>query len=605
VDKSLVVAAEDNDGARFSLLEPVRQFALLMLRTADEVTATRDRHTQYYVQRSRQAFLPTQLGDETWFRRVEADYDNFRTAISWALSADNRRGARWITSNLVFFWIWKRMMTEGARWLDQALGDSDWDRPEALGALIGGAFLSIQLGESERAKQYIDAGVTSARAVGDDAALGWGLQTLAMVDDRTGATHTPHALVEEVLALGEERVGTGPYLYGLGRRGANQWWRGELAAAEATLTDALQRARNEGLDQYDALYNEILCRVRADRGDFDGAEGAFRDAVDRRWQGVAVVTPMLYQEHGRILACRGDFDEANREFDHARSLVVDNDVAADGWAHHAVAVLFRAAADLPGAVEAVDDMPPALRLSYMERWQSVVAAAAGVVAIIRGNAEEARSKFSESLEAAQREQRLLYVPVAELGLAAIELAQGNPQKASARIIAALDDFLAMDARPSVVHALEEAASVAVAVDDHIGAARLFGAAKAERARIGYVEGPHVAAHYEPFRSTIRSALGEQAASAREEGRRMSLAEAVAYARGNRGPRRRPATGWDSLTPAELSVVRLVRDGLSNPRIAEQLFISTRTVTTHLTHVYTKLGITSRTELATAAVERGA
>ena len=67
----------------------------------------------------------------------------------------------------------------------------------------------------------------------------------------------------------------------------------------------------------------------------------------------------------------------------------------------------------------------------------------------------------------------------------------------------------------------------------------------------------------------------------------------------RGPRRHtsmPARARD-LTERELDVARLVAEGLSNPEIAERLFVSTRTVTTHLTHIYRRLGLSGRTALA--------
>jgi DNA-binding CsgD family transcriptional regulator len=90
------------------------------------------------------------------------------------------------------------------------------------------------------------------------------------------------------------------------------------------------------------------------------------------------------------------------------------------------------------------------------------------------------------------------------------------------------------------------------------------------------------------------------AEAWSEGEALSTGEAIAYAQRGRGERKRPSTGWASLTPAELNVVRLVSEGLPNKDIAERLFVSPRTVQAHLSHVYAKLGVTSRVQLAQEA-----
>jgi DNA-binding CsgD family transcriptional regulator len=66
---------------------------------------------------------------------------------------------------------------------------------------------------------------------------------------------------------------------------------------------------------------------------------------------------------------------------------------------------------------------------------------------------------------------------------------------------------------------------------------------------------------------------------------------------------RPATGWAGITDAESAVVRGVAQGLTNREVADQLYLSPHTVSMHLRHVFTKLGINSRVELARLAFQQ--
>lgn len=95
------------------------------------------------------------------------------------------------------------------------------------------------------------------------------------------------------------------------------------------------------------------------------------------------------------------------------------------------------------------------------------------------------------------------------------------------------------------------------------------------------------------------ALGAALALSRTEARLRSLG-----VRRRAGGRRRPTEGWEALTASEERVVALVARGLTNLQVAEALFVSRHTVETHVSHVFTKLGIASRTELAALAVARG-
>ncbi|MGH9148903.1 MAG: response regulator transcription factor, partial [Acidimicrobiales bacterium] len=74
-------------------------------------------------------------------------------------------------------------------------------------------------------------------------------------------------------------------------------------------------------------------------------------------------------------------------------------------------------------------------------------------------------------------------------------------------------------------------------------------------------------------------------------------------RHRRGRTRPLGAGWASLTPTELRVARLAAEGLTNRQIGERLFVSARTVETHLGHAFAKLGLTTRAQLASEVARR--
>jgi DNA-binding CsgD family transcriptional regulator len=177
---------------------------------------------------------------------------------------------------------------------------------------------------------------------------------------------------------------------------------------------------------------------------------------------------------------------------------------------------------------------------------------------------------------------------------------GEPAEAEQLAHEALGLLSAAEYWPDVIDVLESLAALNVELESFDRAARLVGAADADRVRRGQPRPPALEAR---LASDLERLSSGELKAEREAGAAMRLEEAVAYASRGRGSRKRPAHGWSSLSPVELDVVRLVTEGLTNPQIGERLFISKRTVQTHLSHVFQKLGVSNRAEVAAEAARR--
>jgi len=197
-----------------------------------------------------------------------------------------------------------------------------------------------------------------------------------------------------------------------------------------------------------------------------------------------------------------------------------------------------------------------------------------------------------------------WLSVALATRARLHVSQGNLEQAESDVYEALAIAARVDGLLSIPDILECVADVARHADRRREAVRLCSAADAARLRMGMVRFKVFDAEYEASVAALRKTIdGNDFDAIWAEGAAMSTEEAIAYAQRGRGERKRPSTGWRSLTPTELGVVRLVGDGLPNKDIATRLFISPRTVQSHLRHVYNKLGLTSRVQLAQEATRQ--
>ena len=168
----------------------------------------------------------------------------------------------------------------------------------------------------------------------------------------------------------------------------------------------------------------------------------------------------------------------------------------------------------------------------------------------------------------------------------------------------------------IVPYLEGLADVVAAQGESTWAARLWGSAEALSETMGTPIWPIERARYERTVAAARASLGEKAfAAAWAEGRGMTPEQALAaqgsttvssasttVGQSSAPPDTSPITYPDGLTAREVEVLRLVAQGLTDAHIAEQLVISPRTVNTHLTSIYGKIQVSSRSAATRYAIE---
>ena len=165
-------------------------------------------------------------------------------------------------------------------------------------------------------------------------------------------------------------------------------------------------------------------------------------------------------------------------------------------------------------------------------------------------------------------------------------------------------------RRGIAECLAALAELAVRAGRPEPALRLFGAAEALRRGIGILDSWHLQPRRAAALATARRALGEAAGEAAvAAGQSLPLFEAVELAMSvaeaiQADPIAAGGAAGPRLDRREVEVLRMVATGQSDREIAEVLFISPRTVQAHLTSIYGKLDVKTRTAAAAAAHRLG-
>jgi predicted ATPase/class 3 adenylate cyclase/DNA-binding CsgD family transcriptional regulator len=597
VDKSLVVAENTGGPTRYRLLETVRQYAQERLGESGEADAVRTRHRDHYS--SMAALLDAAARDdhEQRLEQTEAEFDNLRAAFAWSRENSDIEIASQLASSLQPLWLARGRIREGLAWFDAALTDQtahpgDVAPAVRARALADNAVLDAWVGGTDGTHQAEQA-LAIARDVDDPALLVRALTASGVIAAFNAEVARP--------CFAEAN--------GLARAIDDKWrlsqillWQA-LGAFMAGDPIATRAAAEEGRDLAEAIGDRFASRgcrwclglAQWMTGDIVGAVAQLRDvavdadaAHDVLWRTSALLMQAL------ALAYHGDLSAAREAANAAIEDAAELGGFLQGLSYAALAVAALAAGDVTAADEAFAAGWHHIGVPKLTAtWSAYVAQAA----LARGDLTAARRWADDAVAATTGFQ----LGLALITRARVAIAQHEPGPAECDAHEALTLAARTGAYLSAPEILECLAALAVDAGSHREAARLYGAAQAIRQRMGRVRFQIHQAGYESSVAALRDALGDSDFEcAWAEGSALSIEEAIAYAQRGRGERKRPTSGWASLTPTEREVVRLVSEGLANKDIATRLFVSPRTVQTHLTHVYTKLGLTSRVQLVQEA-----
>jgi DNA-binding CsgD family transcriptional regulator len=273
------------------------------------------------------------------------------------------------------------------------------------------------------------------------------------------------------------------------------------------------------------------------------------------------------------------------------------------WLLEGAAAVSIAEGDLPGARATARQLAASLPEVNIAIGRVVEASLVDVLVEL-GELDEAKARLVEAVRSTDREVAPAHRARALIALARVSRRTEHLADAGEHLHEALAISHAMGHKRGVVDVLELLGACAAEQGSHAEAVRLLAAADTIRHETGYVYRPPTQqAEYSATESETRSALGPEFDDRWSDGAALSWDEACEYAARGRGERKRPATGWDALTPMEAKVASAVAEGLTNSEVGARLFISKHTVDSHLRHIYSKLGVSNRAELATRVARR--
>ena len=603
VDRSLVVLGEEASADRYRLLETIKQFSRARLEEAREVGAVLDHHLLHFAELAGRLAPDLETGAQRASRpMLERDGENLRVALVHASESEDPNVLAALAFDLVLFWFQTAQFNQGDHWLTLAaerLGDA----PSALRARVlwGRGYLNYYFGNFELAYELAEAGLTAGRLAADPLSTARSFDLLADV----GMLAAPLDAVEpltEALVLARDAGDQWGFIDILQKIGFAHLFADRYEQGRVWIEKAFDAGLNEDNPFFVAWHYNGLSHAARRTGDSEWASNAQRALSAAQECGDLLTIGWSVSLMAEEMLRRGDHTDAVALLLQQRADLASRGASASGLGFIDMSIV--QAATWVGDWSAVDD----LRAVAEEFVQTGVGVAAEMaleqvaVGDLMGGNSSATEAIAQLAELSLQIKSPLFSGLASMFEAVEALCAGDPGRAADAARNALQEWRGQGYAIHELQALDLVAWASAAGGDAALAGRLLAITDRVRTGHGWAMSAAESAWHESARTAIADpesfVEGELSASD------LSVDDAITLVLRARGARLRPATGWPSLTPTEREVVALVAEGLSNPDVADRLFMSRSTVKTHLNHVFSKLGISTRSELASAYVRDG-
>jgi predicted ATPase/DNA-binding NarL/FixJ family response regulator len=303
IDKSLVQARDQAGEMRYSMLETIRQYALEKLQASSDWQRAHDKHLDYFLDLAERAEPQLRSAQSLlWLKRLDADYDNIRASVTWAIAQRGSSDERCLRlcGALPWYWHARAQIGEARRMVEAALAGTSSRTLARAKALFAAGWAAIRQGDFQVAPDKLRESADIFRARGTAGRRGLGDTLVAQGIE--AAVHNDYTLsrqfFEESLNLSRELKDDWGIAQCLNNLASIAMERGDYAIARPLLDEGLRTARASSDKGLIGLVHASCVESLAQTGDIIAArphviEGlAFLQELEDYWRVTSLLSTL-------------------------------------------------------------------------------------------------------------------------------------------------------------------------------------------------------------------------------------------------------------------------------------------------------------------------